>query len=635
MAKIVEPYVKVKERVRETPTLLNIDGSANIGGVVVSPRGARYQYISGPKDFLEKLVGAEELPRDSHISLINAYYCSYFAGLVIARALNTQAVSAIKLSYSDGAWTTSKVTYLGDTELNATGTLDLTSFDFSSEEGGAFQLNDTIFYHGDEDYLAETVAQSFTDFTVANRVEVNSIQDVLNTINSWSGFSASITNNTIVIQFNVPSGTTFDQILVLSADSDSEVTLAKTKDAVEGSDNYVLFKLTETGSSDRYKISLVPMTTQPTVDGTQQKGVSMLTIQVDDTKSRYEVSINPNDRDQSGNNCYIDNLNASLKGIEIVINGFDSVDWNEVTYPSISDQSFDSDGYNVAESADISSLSSAIYALADQKEYDIEYLSPFGITATAFLKDYCYVGEKNFWFTPVDIPFNYTTAASIDIFAKNIPNSDNVLVAGPFDKNSGFLGWITKIAFSSLYYERVFINRANMSEYAPCFEEVNGVLNYRQPYLKLGEGDRVSLLNGSAGPVDFVVYNQQNNTFYLNDNRCHTTTNNVMSEEMNRRMINKIKKDAVRIMNRFKGRVNTASTRADVNSLLKYYMDANIMNQYYKPVEYQIVCNESNNTTEVITSNGLAVTLRIRLLGSIKFIDVLADIFPLGVDFES
>lgn len=682
-SRLVEPYVKVTERVRETPTLLNIDGSANIGGVVVSPKGARYQYIAGPRDFLDKLVGADELPRDSHISLINAYYCSYFAGLVVARSLNTQAVSAIKVPLTVGDKSISvgsitKPTFIGDTELNSSCSLSLNlpdpaadSYTDESPCQWAFAINNVIFYYGDDDYLNEEVAESYANYPSMVKQLCNSVYDVINAINSWSGFNAFLAEGTassvskngglgscsITIQFNTPEGmkpsdmisivklldsTTGEEGSATSMGSVSELNFtAPSSDEIPVSDRYLLIKLSETGAYKDYKISLKPKAGKPVIDGEKQYGVSTLMIQRGDNKSYYDVSINPNDRDESGNNCYIDNLNAQLSDISFELVGFDNVSldqWDLITsYPEIkeADGAFGADGYNLADSMDVSSLSSAVYALADQKQYDIEYLSPFGITASAFIKDYVYVGQQNWWFTPVDIPYNYTTAASIKIFASQIKNSNNVIIGGPFDKNSGFLGWICKIAWSSLYYERVFINRANSMEWAPCFEETNGVLSYANPMLQLGETDRVDLLNGSAGPVVFTIFNQQTNTYYLNDNWCHTTTRNVMSEEMNRRMINKIAKDEKRIMNRFKGRTNTQKTREDVVSILKIYMDNNIMNQFYKPVEYLITCDESNNTVDLITANKLAVRVSIRLLGSIKYIDVLNDIFPLGIEFEN
>ena len=59
------------------------------------------------------------------------------------------------------------------------------------------------------------------------------------------------------------------------------------------------------------------------------------------------------------------------------------------------------------------------------------------------------------------------------------------------------------------------------------------------------------------------------------------------------------------------------------------------MNQNYAPNEYNIICDESNNTNEIITANKLALTVQVRLYNAIKYIDVLTDVFPIGVDFNS
>jgi len=841
MAKI-EPYVHVQERVRDFPARLSIDESTNIGGVVVSPKGKLYQYISGPNEFLEKLVGAEELPRNSHISLINAYYCSYFAGLVIARALNTKATSAVRIPltdngsmeinmYVDGtkydradstkdivissttyyAWTDG-VNYVytdtleiadGDTlyyfpftnyeitriatniiqvnnetnltrtpsddvELNGTryyawvnssltlytesatplvgnmayyipfsdkkidevssdydfitvatkyfrsdkddlavnnvryaawksednkllytldpeptidsilfeipimnGTLSVSNPDwyikmlgesFLNSEAGidvalpsqsqtvtqwAIRMNDTLMYYGSENFLENVVAIDpifEADFNKLIKEEVETIYDVVSIINSWSGYSAYVigtpTNDrtaAIHIDFNTSDGMKPSDFLKIITSTDIpgsniikfSANSAPSSTPVSEPDKYLLIKLDEPGSIDEWKVTMTPRPTSRT-------GVSKLSITRDAGYSyqRFDASINKEAKDESGNNCFIENLNPGLKGIQFKVIG--DFDFDSTTqYPQFETDLFGDSGVDLVMCRKASALSSAIYTLSEQKEFRIEYLSDFGITDSTFLKDYQYVGEKNYWFTPISAPYNYTTATSVSIFSNAMKDSNNVQVMGPFDKNVAFLGWPCYIAPTSKYYERVFINKSNSKEYAPVFEQTNGILNYSDPVLMLGDSDRVTLLNGTAGPAVWLVYNQALNIYYFNDNWCHTTTENVMSEEMNRRMINRIKKDAIQIMNSFKGRVNTTKTRANVEELLTIYMNNNIMSQEYKPEDFQVVCNETNNTVDIITANKLAVTLRVRLLGSIKYIDVLVDIFPLGVEFES
>jgi hypothetical protein len=275
----------------------------------------------------------------------------------------------------------------------------------------------------------------------------------------------------------------------------------------------------------------------------------------------------------------------------------------------------------------------ALYVLQDQELYDIEYLSSFGYTNLNFIKNYTLVGRANDWFTPVDIPYDRTNQNSIKGYFLNVDNSSNVLAVGPFDKNTGLTGWMFPIAGSTLYYTKVFNNRAAGKEFAPVFDITNGVLDYTQPYYLLGKEDRTALLNFKC-PVNFAVFNQRSNVYYFNDNRTHQSDVNIVSEEQNRRMVNKIKKDCKRLMQSFKGRLNTAKTRMDVESVLRYYFQTNIMVGEYKPNEFEIICNESNNPVQVINANKLGVTVRVRLENAIKFIDVLVDVFPLGVDFN-
>jgi hypothetical protein len=120
----------------------------------------------------------------------------------------------------------------------------------------------------------------------------------------------------------------------------------------------------------------------------------------------------------------------------------------------------------------------------------------------------------------------------------------------------------------------------------------------------------------------------------MNDNRTHTRKINVMNEEMNVRMVNKIQRDVMLLVQRYKGMLNTVETRLDVVRVIDDYMNRYIMSQNYRPVEYRLVCDETNNTADVINANKLAIELDVRIQGSIKFINILNKVFPLGVAFE-
>ena len=117
--------------------------------------------------------------------------------------------------------------------------------------------------------------------------------------------------------------------------------------------------------------------------------------------------------------------------------------------------SFGNSGLDLSASKRTTSKINALYALEDQEIYDIDYLAPFGETNLQYIKNYVYVGKKNYWFSPVDIPRERTNANSIKGYFLNVDLTSNVEGMGPFDKNTGLTGWMCYIACSTLYYQKV------------------------------------------------------------------------------------------------------------------------------------------------------------------------------------
>lgn len=752
ISKLVEPYVISTERIHETPNLLNIDASSNIGGVIVAPTGPRLAFISGPKDFLDNYTVDGEIPRNADITFINAYYLSFSAGLVIARAMNTTAVAGLWFSHSsqketklllnletDGLWgiqfgdvyywcnnsdevfndfidTITNMTndegeylynsdkinaiksagsnncYCADLDALASNIAKNLGKDFSavySESVGgviissatsevtqavnksttiqiAYELTTGEEVNGLEgheilykDNVALTESETLTfnfgekgvsgnwafvygtlayyhgaidrskydDYSLKS---VSSLDDIASSINGINGMAAEANEqaNTITVTFSKGNRLYIDTEMY---SGDIEVTQDTSDDAVTSSYNdmneNMLFAIYPNTPQDN---NLYKMIVSPD-DGE----LFQISLYNGETTNTYTVSIYPDAVDQSGANAYVDNLSAIEPDFNFVVNSniseADALAWT----PKL-DQvfSFGDSGLDLSSSKSTTSKINALYALEDQELYDIEYLAPFGETNLQFIKNYVNVGKNNQWFTPVDIPKDKTNANSIKGYFLNVDLTSNAIGMGPFDKNTGLTGWTCYIACSTLYYTKVMNNKAANSEFAPCFDITNGILDFTNPVYMLGKEDREKLLNFKA-PVNFLLYDMRSNVYYLNDNWTHQSERNIVSEEQNRRIVNKIRKDCVKLMKRFKGRFNTESTRSDVRSLLSYYMDNNLMNQNYAPNEYEIVCDETNNTTEIINSNQLAVTVRVRLYNAIKYITVLADVYPIGVDFTN
>jgi len=774
--KIYEPRTRVQEVIREYPTLLNIDGTCNIGGVIVAPTGPRLSFISGPEDFMEKYTVDGKIPRNADITFLNAYYLSFSAGLVLARAMNTKAVGGLYFStealslyklfielidqnlwcvnigekyyfYNDKStkWKdfmdrlrnktedeTAQKYYdkleedeveeedtvyvknllelaeainedesLGDPQVSydtfsgalvskidlyASGPNDPTlQYNVTFEDGGV--QNDGVMLKAKNILFKDNIALTkkydiefnFTDddgtfnksfaftfgqmayyhgaidkslYSEYSLMKVDTVGEVLASINGFAGIAAEYLKESDSSNENSNAQTESLKAITVWCSEGNEIyaedgcsptgepygAITPSQDWENAHPEYSKdTKLLEVYPDDpqefdNYKISISPD------DG----NLFYMTVKnPKDESNTYEVSLLSDGLDSAGVNAYIENLNTLGIGMTFTVNQdykYDAdTDPGEASIEKVLIKvnqawSFGDSGLSIDMSKDITCKINALYELEDQELFDIEYLAPLGETDLQFIKNYTLVGKNNYWLTPVDIPWNRTNKNSIKQYFMNVDNSSNIIAMGPFDKNIGLTGWQFKLAASTLYYTKIMSNRAARSEYAAVFDITNGVLDYTNPYYLLGEDERTALLNFKC-PVNFVKFDQRSDVYYFNDNRTHQSKLDPVSEEENRRLINRINKDLKRILDPFKGRMNTETTRLDVCTVIDRYFEQFIMNQNYKPDAYARVCDESNNTPDIINANKLKVWVGVRVNNAIKYIDVLDEVFPLGVAF--
>jgi len=136
-----------------------------------------------------------------------------------------------------------------------------------------------------------------------------------------------------------------------------------------------------------------------------------------------------------------------------------------------------------------------------------------------------------------------------------------------------------------------------------------------------------------GSPVNYINFNNRTNNYYLNDNWTHQRADDVMSEDQNRRLVNKINRDIKRNMDQFITRQNNAATRSQVVDMVNNYFQTEIMTKNYPPEAYEVICNSKNNGEEVGRAKQLKLKIRCRLYNTIKYIDVLDEIYPIGVEF--
>lgn len=284
-------------------------------------------------------------------------------------------------------------------------------------------------------------------------------------------------------------------------------------------------------------------------------------------------------------------------------------------------------------------INQALDTLAEQEIYTIDGLCAFGYTNMQSVIRYQNVGYNNKWFCPIGCPRTETNRRTIAAYFNNLGITDNEMPAGialgPFDRNQSLTEWVNYIDPSCLYWARVVGNKALRAEFAPVFKETYGNLAYTNPVTLLKKSEREWLLNGNARPINWAVYNERTGVYYLNQNYTFQIAENVVQEENVVRQVWKISRDLKRILDQFISYYNTEATRNKVEEVIDEYFTWNIMNQNFAPEAYTRQCDRDNNTDEIIRANKLAVNVRVRYYGSIKFIEVLNYVYPIGIDFNT
>ena len=659
----VEPFVKATEVVRRTPTVLNSNGTSNIGCVIVAPVGPRIAHIQGPKQFINTFCAGGIIPRNVDTTFVNAYYLSHSSSLVVARSQNTTACSGLLFQKNGNPI---KVLYKDNTLLTKQTDVEF----YNAGNTWSFVLNDTVFFNGsyasiqaDDDY------RSYQNF-----IQAEDLSEVADSVSSWKNCTATFSNNTLSIKHGVFEEFSTETKVITVADDTERFGLtianANLKDIVVVTDTntkYEVVDLDNLNSADGYEV-YTGKTNFKVLNKGIQVGISkpsgVITIPEGDwlfsvyskaaqTSDIYKASISEIENesknfnftvvydgtdgpvpetylvslymeanDPNGANSYIDNLNT-MPNFNFSIEVF-----QQELLPSTTPQvPFGASGLDLISCKRASNLKAALGELEDQVMYDIDYLAPVGITNLSFLKRYIQAGRTKFWFTPVDVPRDRTNVNSIAMYTREIDDDSNVYCCGPFDKNSGLTGWVNFIACSTLYYERVMRNKAMGAEFAPVHSKNYGTIQMVSPVYQLTEKDRNSLLSLGL-PINFVKYDQRDDVFYLNDNDTHYSVNDVIREEQNRRLVNKLKRDLIRLLDQFKGMFNTVSTRTLVVSMITYYFQNNITNKKSSLESFNVICDDSqdSNPVEVIRANQLEVKVQVKLLGSVKYITVAHEV---------
>lgn len=309
----------------------------------------------------------------------------------------------------------------------------------------------------------------------------------------------------------------------------------------------------------------------------------------------------------------------------------------------------------IAPAKDKSGLVDAVDVLADNEVYPFRYVATFGSTDTELLNalagivrnpaddqdDAAALAGFDASY-PEDIWGHWFSAFDMDSKDKaaNYASNHNILLLNKVDENrTGFLldasknDATVKIAASTLYWERVMINRSQNNEFASVFGKQYGQLNYTKPDRIVGRKEREDLLEAN---INCCKYDLRTGIYYLNDNWTAAAgsgadkVTEAYAEENEVRFAHSISNALQDILDQFKVRRNTDKTRKDVTDMINLYFEDYVMTQGFPPEEYLVICNETNNDDAVIRSRKLCVETKVRLYNSIKYITIVNSIYVSG-----
>jgi hypothetical protein len=218
----------------------------------------------------------------------------------------------------------------------------------------------------------------------------------------------------------------------------------------------------------------------------------------------------------------------------------------------------------------------------------------------------------------INLPFNIGASVAANIISEPA-RSSTFLCAGYF-RNEG-LGYPTMLPVSSLYVQRVASMYIILNAFSPI---------YNRPLMPLGPIDRIY----SEREREILLSKRINSlkpyegSWVFNNNLTATMDNSIFKEENIRRLANTVARELMQLLKKFLGMQNTDKTRAQVVSLIKRMKEVIIDPHEYKPDEFIIVCDETNNRD---FDRYLYVTIIVRMPLSIKYIELVT----VAIDLES
>lgn len=208
-------------------------------------------------------------------------------------------------------------------------------------------------------------------------------------------------------------------------------------------------------------------------------------------------------------------------------------------------------------------------------------------------------------------------------------NSPKLYASAPWDYDTETLGWGCYMSPAVLYWEAVSRNRVNNIEFHGVFGQTGGLVNYQSPVCEFNKKTRQLLLSKK---INTVLWNTQTNAWNINDNYTKQTTDTILSDEGNSRLMIRISKAVPSLLKPFIGEKITDKLCEEVHDAIDYYFRAIILPMGVTVDAYQIFCNYDEN---LAAQNKIKVVINVRYQRSLKYVNVVNNAYDVGMDISS
>lgn len=232
-------------------------------------------------------------------------------------------------------------------------------------------------------------------------------------------------------------------------------------------------------------------------------------------------------------------------------------------------------------------------------------------------------------YCPTAESYEYNNIRSIGAAYAGTSSLGNLTLPGFYD--STLLGRKLLLGGGLDYHRTICNNYATSKPFAPIMgTSGNGTSSAKSNLAAVyKKSERLELLNSG---VTVIRYNKVKDLAYYLMNNSLNTTDDSISEEQNRRLMNKVSHDIDELLEDFVGKYNIDETRDKVEEAIDNYQRFTLGGLSYKFAELTVKCNADNNSPAIINANRLEVEVGIRFNRAVRFVNVLYKILPVATE---